>query len=139
MSYDTVAKYAQRNEDFPEPKIGGDTTHPYYSEREFLNWYMDKFPDRTLALPRWLHLFEVSTPTTTHRVLKHGPGAEVVAYMRAYRDIKYPDWKITTSADGFVARKDGTIHVAALDTEEPEEWFVYEQRILATGSRKGER
>lgn len=135
----TISRWRERFDDFPKPKLGEGTSQVYYSEREFINWFIRHWPARAAQLRRWLHFYEVKLQQVTHRVLISGPAVDVASYMRAYRDIRYDGWIVTSSVDGFVATKDGTTHIAALDVEKPLEWFIYEQRILATGNRQKRR
>ncbi len=132
----TISKWIVRYEDFPKPVLGDGTAIPYFSEREFINWYTSRWPERAAKLWRVLHLFEVRSSEVTHEVMAEGPGGDVMAYMRAYRDLRYDGWKVHSSRDGFVATRDGTTHVMAIDGDEPQDWFVYEARIKATRREK---
>lgn len=125
----TVAKWRQVHDDFPN-FVHGTPNFPLYRERDFMNWYIAKWPQRADTITRWVHRFKIGPTGSEHELLVSRPAAEALAYMRVLRDFQYQDWKVTTSSMGFVAKKDGTTHVVAVDTKDPEDWFVYETRIL---------
>lgn len=135
---DTIRLWRHRYDDFPEPAMLRHERYPLYRMSEMWAWYINKWPDRAWRMRVFLHKFTldgagVSEVTTSD----FGPTPEARGYLKAIRDYQYQDWKVWSTGLGFVAEKDGHTHIWALDpAEEPQEWFVYEQRYKAVGRRE---
>lgn len=125
----TIHKWRERYPDFPKYDHGNED-YPLYSEKKFLNWYINKWPERADNITRYVHRFVVRLGAGEYQMVKSGSQRDMVAYVHAVRDVAYPDWKIKSSSIGFVASKDGSTIIMVVDAETPEDWFIYEQRIL---------
>jgi len=133
---DTIRKWRQRDVGFPEPVL--DRYHPLYRMSDVWHWYITRWPERAWQMKLYLHRFTLDgTGLKATDTSDFGPNPEARGYLKAVRDYEYGDWKVWSTTLGFVATKDGITHIWALDpAEEPQEWFVYEQRYKAAGRRE---
>jgi len=134
----TVRKWRARFDDFPKPALSPSPHYHLYQMSDLWDWYVIKWPERVGRLEMYLHRFVIEeTGLAEVTTSLFGPTPESRGYLKAIRDLQYTDWKFWYTATGFVAEKDATTHIWALDpSEEPEDWFIYEQRYKAVGRRE---
>ncbi len=134
----TVRIWRHRFDDFPEPAMVLGTNYNLYRMSDLWDWYILKWPDRVGRLQVYLHRYTLDGAGLMElETSQFGPAPEARGYLKAVRDFQYKDWRVWSTGTGFIAEKHGDIHVWALDpSEEPEDWFIYEQRYKAAGRRE---
>lgn len=135
---DNIRLWRNRYDDFPEPVMRRHQRYPLYRMSDMWDWYINRWPDRAWRMKVYLHKFILDgSGLKESDSFDFGPTPEARGYLKAVRDYEYGDWKVWSSPLGFVAEKDGHTHIWALDpAEEPQEWFIYEQRYKAAGRRE---
>lgn len=134
VAKDTIKRWRLRYDDFPG-HINDNERYRLYSRAQFTNWYASKWPERVGRWPVTLHRIFVDHGQVSQATIDIGPIEEGRGYLRAVRDLKYGDWRVWSTDDGFGAERGSEVHIWALDTsrDTPEEWFVYLSRYKAAG------
>ena len=134
----TIRQWRLRYDDFPEAAVQHHKKYPLYRTSDIWHWYITTWPERAWKTKVYLHKFVLDgSGLKESDSFTFGPTAEARGYLKAVRDHEYGDWQVWSTPLGFVATKDGHTHIWALDpAEEPQDWFIYEQRYKAAGRRE---
>lgn len=130
----TVRQWRRRYDDFPDPE----TTNPYpmYDLGKLQRWHASKWPDK---LDRWrirIHRYRVSSTEGVRLTTKESGNLDFAqGYLKAVRDLKFGDWRVFYTKDGFSAHKGGETEVWVIDPTDldPEPWYVYDTRFKTGG------
>jgi hypothetical protein len=134
VAKDTIKRWRLRYDDFPS-HINDNERYRLYSRAQFTNWYAGKWPEKVGRWPVRLHRIFVDQSAVSQTSVDLGPIEESRGYLRAVKDLRYGDWRVWSTDEGFAAEKGTQVHIWALDTSKdtPEEWFVYLSRYKTAG------
>lgn len=134
----TFYVWRQRYDNFPDPAVKLNPQYHLYRMSDLWDWYGLQWPNRVNDLKTYLHKFVLDGyGLTSTETVDFGPMAQAQGYLKAIRDSEYNEWRVWSTKHGFVAEYGDEVHIWALDPmEEPQEWFIYQQRYKAVGRRE---
>lgn len=132
----TIGTWRHRYPDFPKPA----ETEPYprYHLSDIEKWYAKQFPHKLEAKRVRLIRHQAANGKVTTTSSEFPSLERARGYLQAVRTLLFTEWRVIASKDAFTASQGGDIEVWTVDVTsgEPEEWFVVDARLRATGRRQ---